>query len=55
MATRSRKELHIAIAPVLLGAGEALFTGIDLPSLGYRCTEHAATSKATHVVLTRGG
>ena len=47
--------LHIAIAPVLLGAGEALFPGIDLPSLGYRCTEHAATSKAMHVVLTREG
>lgn len=45
--------MHLAIAPVLLGSGEALFDGIDLPSLGYRCTEHAATAKATHVVLTR--
>ncbi len=45
--------LHLAIAPVLLGSGEALFAGIDLPALGYRCTAHAATAKATHVVLTR--
>ena len=46
-------EMHVAIAPVLLGAGEALFAGIDLPQLGYRCTEHAATPSATHVVLRK--
>jgi dihydrofolate reductase len=46
-------EMHLAIAPVLLGAGEALFTGIDLPTLGFRCTEHVATRAATHVVLGR--
>lgn len=46
-------ELHLGVAPVLLGSGEALFTGIDLPALGYQCTEHVATEKATHVVLTR--
>lgn len=44
--------LHLAISPVLLGSGEALFEGIDLPALGYRCTEQAATAKATHMVLT---
>jgi len=47
-------ELHLAIAPVLLGAGEHLLTGIDMPTLGYRCTEHVPTEKATHVVLKRG-
>ena len=46
--------LHLAIAPVLLGSGEALFEGIDLVALGYRCVEHTASAKATHVVLTRG-
>ncbi len=45
--------MHVAIAPVLLGSGEALFADIDLPALGYRCTARAATAKATHVVLTR--
>lgn len=45
--------LHLAIAPLLLGSGEALFEGIDLVALGYRCTEHAASEKAAHVVLTR--
>ena len=46
-------ELHVAIAPVLLGCGERLFSGIDLLSLGYQCVEHVATNKATHVVLSK--
>jgi dihydrofolate reductase len=46
-------ELHLAIAPVLLGGGERLFEGVDLVELGYHCTEHAATPKATHLVLSR--
>ena len=46
-------EMHLAIAPVLLGAGEALFTGIDLPALGFKCTEHVPTALATHVVLSK--
>ncbi len=46
-------EMHVAIAPILLGSGEALFAGMDLPALGYACTEHVATAAATHVVLTR--
>lgn len=46
-------EIHLAIAPVLLGSGEQLFNGLDLPRLGYRCTEHVATPNAMHVVLTR--
>ncbi len=46
-------ELHLAFAPTLLGSGEALYTGIDLPALGYQCTEHVATPNATHVVLTK--
>jgi dihydrofolate reductase len=46
-------EIHLAISSVLLGSGEQLFTDIDAPKLGYRCTEHIATPNATHVVLTR--
>lgn len=46
-------ELHIAISPVLLGSGEHLFANIDLPALGYRCTEYAATAQAAHCVLTK--
>jgi dihydrofolate reductase len=46
-------ELHLAIAPRLLGRGEHLLADIDTVSLGYACTEHVATEYATHVVLTR--
>ena len=46
-------EMHLAISPVLLGAGEALLAGIDLPKLGFKCTEHVPTKAATHVVLSR--
>jgi len=53
LAARLIDEMHVAIAPILLGGGEHLFAGIDLPALGYACTEHVATPAATHVVLTR--
>src|SRR5207253_8139722 len=46
-------EMHVAIAPILLGSGEALFAGISLPALSYACTEHVATPGATHVVITK--
>ena len=45
--------VHLAVAPVLLGQGEALLTGLDLPAMGFSVTEHEATEHATHVVLTR--
>jgi dihydrofolate reductase len=44
-------EMHLAIAPVLLGAGENLLGGLDLVKLGYTCTEHQTTPNAMHVVL----
>jgi dihydrofolate reductase len=46
-------EMHFAIAPVLLGAGEHLLSGIDLLQLGYRCVEHVPAPGATHVVLKK--
>lgn len=48
-------ELHIAISPILLGAGEPLFEGLDMRSLGFRCVQSVASDKATHVVLRRDG
>lgn len=44
-------ELHVAIAPVLLGRGEPLFEDLDLPALGYECVEFEGTGMATHVVI----
>jgi dihydrofolate reductase len=46
-------EMHLAVAPVLLGAGEPLFAGLDLPRLGYRVCEHVAGEGAMHVVIRR--
>jgi dihydrofolate reductase len=48
-------EMHVAISPVVLGAGEPLFEGVDMKALGYRCVQHVPSEKATHVVFARGG
>ncbi len=49
-------DLHLAIAPVLLGAGENLFGGLDLRALGYECAEHLPSERAAaHVILRRTG
>jgi len=46
-------ELHLVVRPVLLGAGENLFHGIDLRALGYECTSHVAGERAMHVFISR--
>lgn len=46
-------DMHLALAPVVLGQGEALFAGLDLRELGFRVVERAATDAATHLVLAR--
>ena len=46
-------ELHLALAPALLGRGEALFAGLDLPALGYRVEEVVAGEGATHMIIGR--
>jgi dihydrofolate reductase len=46
-------EMHLAVAPVLLGAGEHLMSGIDLLALGFEPTRYETTPKAAHYVLTR--
>jgi dihydrofolate reductase len=46
-------ELHVSVSPVLLGRGESLFAGIDLPNLGYTCAEHVPSTATTHFVLKK--
>jgi dihydrofolate reductase len=46
-------EMHLAIAPILLGSGEQLFAGIDVTKLGYHCIERVATPNVTHVVIAK--
>ena len=45
--------LHLALQPCLLGKGEALFEGLDLPALGYQVSEVVPGEGATHVMLAR--
>ena len=44
-------ELHLAVRPVLLGAGENLWNGIDMHALGYECARSVAGERATHIFL----
>jgi len=53
LQARLLDEAHVAIAPVLLGRGESLFEGLDLPALGYRVAEHAQGERAAHIVIAR--
>jgi dihydrofolate reductase len=46
-------EMHLAVAPILLGAGEHLLAGLELPALGYTCTKSGAGEKAVHYVIAR--
>ena len=46
-------EIHLAVSPVLLGSGENLLAGLNLPRLGYQCSENIPSKLATHMVLTR--
>jgi dihydrofolate reductase len=46
-------EMHLAMSPLLLGSGEALFTGIDLLALGFKVSERVTTPTALHLVLNK--
>ena len=46
-------EMHLALSPVLMGEGEHLFSGIDLPRLGFNNAQFVAGENATHVLVTR--
>ena len=53
LRARLLDELHLALRPVLLGAGEPLWNGLDLRALGYACEETIAGERATHLILRR--
>ena len=46
-------EMHLVVSPILLGQGESLLDGIDLPARGFRVAERAPGESALHVVLAR--
>ena len=47
-------EMHLAIAPILLGRGEPLLDGLDLKAMGFKVVERVPTERALHVVLRKG-
>lgn len=46
-------EAHFAVSPVVLGRGEAVFAGLDLPALGYTVTRQVAGEGANHLLIGR--
>jgi dihydrofolate reductase len=46
-------ELHIAVSPILLGAGEPLLAGLDLPKLGYKVEKPVAGEGAVFYSIVR--
>lgn len=53
LVMKAMDEVHLAFSPVLLGAGESLFGGLDLAKLGYVVSEKQAGEGAYHVVIRR--
>jgi dihydrofolate reductase len=46
-------EMHIAVSPVLLGEGEHLFHGINLPRLGFNLVRAVQGENATHYLFSK--
>jgi dihydrofolate reductase len=46
-------EMHFAVSPIMLGSGEHLLAGLDLPALGYRVIECVPGERAVHYRIGR--
>lgn len=46
-------ELHLALSPVFMGAGEPLWLGLDMRALGYECAEVIPGERATHLIVRK--
>ena len=53
LEARLLDELHLAVRPILMGKGEAVFAGMNLPALGYETVKSIAGERATHVFISR--
>lgn len=46
-------EMHLALAPTLLGEGEAFFQGLNLRALGFEVQQTLYGENATHLILRK--
>jgi dihydrofolate reductase len=46
-------EMHLAVTPILLGSGEHLLGGLDLPALAYKVAKCVPGERAVHYVISR--
>jgi len=46
-------EIHFAVAPVFLGGGENIFTGLDLNKLGYRSVGQVPSENVSHILVKK--
>ncbi len=53
LRARPIDEMRVVVAPVLPGKGEALFSGIDLPQLGYQVSELVTSDGVVHPVIVK--
>ena len=53
LEARAIDEMHLAVRPVLLGAGESLLSGLDLKTLGYEIARSIQGERAMHVIIRR--
>ncbi len=53
LAARLVDEMHVALSSRLLGSGEHLLGGLDLPALGYKCAQGVPGEIGMHYILDR--
>ena len=53
LAANQIDEMHLAVSPVLLGEGENLFAGINLPKLGFTNVSSTQGEGAMHLVMKK--
>lgn len=46
-------QMHLAVAPTILGTGENLFQGLNLTELGFSITSYTPTENAAHIILDK--
>jgi dihydrofolate reductase len=46
-------EMHLALRPIFMGAGENLWRGLDMSALGYECAEKVVGERAVHLYVRR--